>query len=135
MSTRSYIGYIDNYSKVHLAYCHFDGYLEGVGSTLINFYNNKEKAIMLVKGGDMSSVGERRAEYYKDEAGPSVIDLYEIDKVLTDSWAEYCYLYDTMTNRWFWKDCYDGWGGAADWKPLADEFDIQVKYIKKRRNQ
>ena len=34
MSTCSMIGIVDNACQVASVYCHFDGYLEGVGRTL-----------------------------------------------------------------------------------------------------
>jgi hypothetical protein len=39
-------------------YCHWDGYLEGVGRTLLEHYDSSE-ANQLVAHGDISSLGER----------------------------------------------------------------------------
>lgn len=45
MSTRSYVGYYNEETKkVNYNYVHFDGYLDGVGETLINAFNSIEKA-------------------------------------------------------------------------------------------
>jgi hypothetical protein len=34
--------------------CHFDGYPEGVGKTLLNFYSNPDKVAALINLGDIS---------------------------------------------------------------------------------
>ena len=39
-------------------YCHFDGYLEGVGFELMQVYNTFDRAKALVEAGDMSSPGD-----------------------------------------------------------------------------
>lgn len=40
-------------------YCHWDGYLEGVGKTLHEHYDSQERAEELVSQGDISSLGPR----------------------------------------------------------------------------
>ena len=60
MSTRSIIS-VNLDGQVFTAYCHFDGYVAGVGETLVNHYNSLELARALVLGGDMSSVEETLA--------------------------------------------------------------------------
>lgn len=59
MSTRSRIG-IENQEtgKVWSVYCHYDGYLEGVGQTLIDHYKDREKVDELIALGDLSALGE-----------------------------------------------------------------------------
>ena len=59
MSTRSYIGYLNDDGSVTGIYCHFDGYLEGVGRTLYNHYTTDEKVKALVALGGISVLGER----------------------------------------------------------------------------
>lgn len=39
-------------------YCHHDGYFEGVGRTLIDFYSDDDKVKALIDLGDISSLGE-----------------------------------------------------------------------------
>jgi hypothetical protein len=57
MSTRSTIAIHEN-DKIRAIYCHFDGYLHGVGSTLHNHYNTEEKVKELIELGDLSSLSE-----------------------------------------------------------------------------
>jgi hypothetical protein len=63
MGTRSRIGVMHG-DKVKSIYCHWDGYLEGVGATLLKHYDSA-KANHLVALGDMSSlqadIGEKHA--------------------------------------------------------------------------
>lgn len=58
MSTRSTISVERTDGTVVSAYCHHDGYVDGVGFTLRDHYDTYEKALALVLGGGMSSVGE-----------------------------------------------------------------------------
>ena len=55
MGTRSRIGVMHG-DKVKSIYCHYDGYLEGVGQTLLKRYDSS-KANHLVALGDMSTIG------------------------------------------------------------------------------
>ena len=58
MATRSNIS-VKIGNEYRTVYCHWDGYLEGVGKTLLNHYNSQELAEELVKEGDMSCIGEK----------------------------------------------------------------------------
>lgn len=60
MATRSAIGVMHG-SVIKAVYCHWDGYLEGVGSTLVHHYNSA-KANHLVALGDVSSLGSEIGE-------------------------------------------------------------------------
>jgi hypothetical protein len=56
MSTRSLIG-IENLDKsISYAYCHWDGYPEGVGKDIVGMDRNAARD--LINNGDMSAVGE-----------------------------------------------------------------------------
>ena len=57
MATRSRIAIENQDGKVKSIYCHWDGYLSGVGKTLFNHYD-KEKLEKLIELGDISSLGE-----------------------------------------------------------------------------
>lgn len=57
MSTRSNIN-VKVGDVYHSVYCHYDGYLSGVGSMLALHYNSQELAEKLVSHGDLSSVDE-----------------------------------------------------------------------------
>jgi hypothetical protein len=57
MSTRSRIAIETESGTVKSIYCHFDGYVSGVGKTLFNHYD-REKLEKLIELGDISSLGE-----------------------------------------------------------------------------
>jgi hypothetical protein len=57
MATRSRIAIENQDGTVSSIYCHFDGYLSGVGKKLFNHYD-KEKLEKLIELGDISSLGE-----------------------------------------------------------------------------
>jgi hypothetical protein len=71
MGTRSRIGVMHG-DKVKSIYCHWDGYLEGVGDTLLKHYDSA-KANHIVALGDMSSlqasIGEKHAFSKHDVPG------------------------------------------------------------------
>lgn len=43
-------------------YCHFDGYLDGVGKTLLEHYKTQEKVNQLIALGDISTLGPEIGE-------------------------------------------------------------------------
>ena len=57
MSTRSNIAYENKDGKVYAIYVHSDGYPNGVGHCLLNYYNDYEKAKSLFKFGNASYLG------------------------------------------------------------------------------
>jgi hypothetical protein len=54
MSTRSRIGLMLEDGTIEHSYCHFDGYPNGVGHTLVENYSEIEKVKELLSFGDMS---------------------------------------------------------------------------------
>ena len=57
MATRSRIAIENQDGTVQSIYCHFDGYIDGVGKRLFNRYD-REKLKSLIELGDISSLGE-----------------------------------------------------------------------------
>ncbi len=69
MSTRSTIALEFADGSVSQVYCHFDGYLDGVGDDLVRGYSDPFELRELIDGGDMSCIGEPytdRGESYED---------------------------------------------------------------------
>lgn len=56
MSTHSSVAVVHEDGTVTAIYCHFDGYVDGVGKELVETYNDLEKAKALVAKGDYSSI-------------------------------------------------------------------------------
>ena len=68
MATRSRIAIENQDGTVDSIYCHFDGYLSGVGKTLFNHYD-EEKLEKLIELGDISSLGDGTEDtiaYHRD---------------------------------------------------------------------
>lgn len=57
MATRSTIAYEDQEGKVHQVYCHYDGYISGVGKILQENYNTIQSVKELISYGDISTIG------------------------------------------------------------------------------
>lgn len=56
MATRSSIGILERDGSVESVYCHSDGYPDGVGATLTQWFASEESARGLVALGDLSCV-------------------------------------------------------------------------------
>ena len=56
MGTRSCIGYKGENGKIAYVICRYDGYLEHVGRILEEHYNDMEKVLKLLQGGDIVSL-------------------------------------------------------------------------------
>ena len=54
MSTRSRIGIVNSDKTVSSIYCHFDGYPQGNGQTLLNHFTTKHQVQKLIDLGDIS---------------------------------------------------------------------------------
>ena len=88
-----------------IIYCHFDGYLDGVGEILQGYYNSFEKAFELVLGGDISSIAEslEGCDYYVRRG-----ESWENNKpAFSDKQPERVedYLYIFESGKWY---VYDG---------------------------
>ena len=69
MATRSNIAIENQDGSVSAIYCHFDGYIDGVGKILQENYNTREEMEQLIALGDISSLGktiEETVAYHRD---------------------------------------------------------------------
>lgn len=64
MSTRSRIGIENPDGTIRSIYCHFDGYPDGVGDTLIKHYSDPVKLRQLIDLGSISILGEEIGEQH-----------------------------------------------------------------------
>ena len=97
MSTRSRIAIENESGIVNSIYCHFDGYVDGVGKTLFNHYD-KEKLQKLIELGDISSLGESTIDtvaYCRDRGedlhSTGYLDVEGLFELGFESGEEYVY--------------------------------------------
>jgi hypothetical protein len=62
MATRSAIGIKSEDGTIKASYCHWDGYPEGVGAGLVQFYNSKAQAEELISLGGFSALHDTLEE-------------------------------------------------------------------------
>lgn len=116
MSTRSTITLStkDGYKSI---YCHYDGYLTGVGTMLQQYYDTQEKVEALIALGSLSSLSERLAPaadekhtwekpaagvtvaYHRDRSEELSIRNYETLQELDRNSEEYNYLFEN--DNWY----------------------------------
>ena len=136
MATRSRIGVMLDDGSVKQVYCHFDGYVEGVGLTLIENYDSIELAKQLINLGDMSSLGHKISTdephsfenpakgvtiFYGRDRGEAGTQPYilSIDEWLGEfsNFEDYLYLF--TGGQWWVYDRYekDGWRNVKSFFP------------------
>lgn len=125
-----------NDGSIESIYCHFDGYLEGVGRKLNDYYSDYESVKDLIKLGNIESLKEKikpdldstknnvTIAYHRDlgdkynKTKPMISkNIKEFDDVLFDCWIGYIYLYDEKSNKWLW-DYYSLGSDAIELKDL-----------------
>ena len=97
MSTRSNIARLNSDGSVDVIYCHWDGYLTGVGLELVGHYSTKSKLDRLIELGNISTLEDTleattaqcKGSFYPAEHHDS---LEELQESLVDSMIEYLYV-------------------------------------------
>lgn len=124
MGTRSRIGILNADGTVEASYCHFDGYPRNNGKILLNHYLLEKKIRTLLMYGDLSclraEIGEQhsgREDYdsaqekdwcvfYARDRGEDINEThsrtYESVAALVATKEEYTYVFNPVTNQWFW---------------------------------
>lgn len=98
MATRSLIGYEKSDGTIIVSYCHFDGYLTGVGADLLALKPSAVKKI--VDAGDMSTL---KSGPYTPVVKPKVFTSREAAHTFfKNSWCEYFYLLSRTGRTWFY---------------------------------
>lgn len=120
MATRSYIGIRNSDASVDYIYCHFDGYPDGVGQTLVEHYTDMNKVNELMKLGDLSCLGAEIGEkqdfddisthkenwclaYGRDRGESNVsVKTGDYKELIGDQNVDYVYIFDGD----YW-ECFD----------------------------
>lgn len=105
MGTHAMIGiYNSADGSVDASYCHYDGYLEGLGQVLVEHYNTQYDAEIVARGGYLSSLSRDYAESRQKSVHSDVAVPYEsVEQFMKNGYdycgAEYIYLFDGTA--WF----------------------------------
>jgi len=114
MSTRARIGIQLPDDSILSVYHHFDGYPEGLGVKLVDYYNTYEKASELIDGGNMSNcysdskfnvetgeftpIADPKPTYYGGDNEAPILSKNFDEFTRIDCWQEYSYVF--VTDRW-----------------------------------
>lgn len=117
-------------------YCHFDGYISGVGRTLAEHYKDTAKVQALIQLGDLSSLGERvepigSHSFEKQEAGTTV--AYGRDR--GEEGTE-CYKAESLDRVIdYWRNDVDGYIYVFDgdkWTVNGKDLELELKALPER---
>ena len=98
MATRSNIAIENQDGTVSSVYCHFDGYIDGVGKTLFEYYRSREKMEQLIALGSISELNETietTVAYNRDRGERDLrIEKYEnVEEFFDKFYNQYSYLF------------------------------------------
>jgi hypothetical protein len=137
MSTRSRIGIVNSDKTVSSIYCHFDGYPEGVGQTLLDHFTTKHQVQKLIDLGDISFLrrstecpeGHNFGNPFSDctvaygrDRGETGIDAKTKDSLqdfFESDFEEFGYIFDPEATRWMTKAQYRGDGTVRDLRTVV----------------
>jgi hypothetical protein len=100
MATRSTIALEFSDGTVQQVYCHFDGFLDGVGAQLQADFTDPFALRDLIEGGDMSSIGEPYSN--RGEVCPARKFVNFADYQANGQWEEYNYILRLVDGRATW---------------------------------
>ena len=85
-------------------YCHWDGYIEGVGEVLKNCFNDYETALNLIAGGWLSGICSGEVNHYANRMGWKWSDIKPLQGSLNylreNIYGQHEYIFD---DNWFTK--------------------------------
>ena len=96
MATRATIGMVTDEGYIRYIYSHWDGYLKGVGATLLENYNTDAQVAELIENGDVSELADTIEDsvFYHRDRGEllNTVCPLETDS-LTDLREEFAYVW------------------------------------------
>jgi hypothetical protein len=121
MATRSTIALEFADGTVQQVYCHWDGYLSGVGQQLVEDYSDPFELRDLIDGGDMSTIGEPYTDRGEELCIRKFKDFADYAKNGQDE--EYDYILRPVDGKavWFVR-CYSTDG---KWVTMAEAFKME----------
>ena len=125
MSTRSRIAIENQNGSVTSIYCHFDGYISGVGKLLKEYYTTQAKVEALIELGNISSLDMTPSStitYHRDRnedlCKTSYLCVEDLFDLGFQSGEEYVYCF-TKNNIWLVNE--DGSNQVNDLKVVLEE--------------
>lgn len=108
MATRSTYGILESDGTIKSVYCHFDGYLKGVGRLLYENYNTETEVRKLIQKGTVSSLGRslQTTSFHADFGGRIKIDKHLDQESFWDfdhHYFDYHYLFNPKNNKWWFQ--------------------------------
>ena len=128
MSTRSIIGYETNSGLIRAVYVHHDGYLSGVGKTLIENYDFI-KLDNLLDLGDMSCLGDsiENSIFYARDRNETIVKArwFNTREQMLDYFSDCDYAYlRAVDDTWLVSERDSKW---SSFNPLSDQ--LKSKFI------
>lgn len=109
MGTHAMIGFYDNETgNVQATYVHYDGYLGGVGRTLVENYNTPDQARAVATAGYLSGLTEDLTESLQESVHKDqpAIPYESVEQFMKNGYdyygADYVYLFDGTA--WFFAE-------------------------------
>ena len=128
MSTRSLIAIVNSSDNIRAIYCHFDGYVTGVGATLYENYQDVDKLNKLIDLGDISSLKETvetavayardRHENYAELKPKTYSNALQLLSDGRTRGVDYIYAYNAHTSPRYWVV---NKVGTIGWRFLSEE--------------
>ena len=97
MSTRSRIAIQNSDGTVESVYCHWDGYVDGLGADLVENYKTEADVRWLLTQGDMSYLGDPYRN--RGEDVPSRISS-DVQTLIAKMGEDYTYLFLPAQSAW-----------------------------------
>lgn len=99
MSTRSFIGYINDEDKFVGIYCHYDGYPSHVGAVLVEYHNSFAAMEAIIEGSHIRNF-DNDGTICRFGPGDGAAEIYDsVDEAL-NSGFDYAYVYSDNDNCW-----------------------------------
>ena len=104
MSTTSHIS-VKVGNEYRTVYCHNDGYLEGVGQTLLTCYSSQQEIEEAIDGGSMSSLGKNCSDtfYYGRDRGEKGTE-YKVSTERPKLKEDFLYIFED--GKWYVESIY-----------------------------
>ena len=128
MSTNSLVAYLKEDGTIVSTYVHYDGYVTGVGLTLLEHYNTDERAFAVSTAGYVSALTENLEKSLEDSVHTELWNVNENreefeEYIRLDSGLEYVYIWEH--GCWMvadWKLKVTGVGKFAEYKSTWNGF-------------